>query len=131
MAHRNTNGPAPRVYVHSSQYTWVPARLLSQSGAEAIVDIEEFKDEKAMMSEVHPSTRRNKHRKETISLHNYKNGLLPMQNVDDAGSLRDYEDMVNLPYLHEVSTPKHRESPRVPSITVLTDPYILSGCNSL
>jgi hypothetical protein len=38
----------------------------------------------------------------TISLKDYDNHVLPMQNVDANGNIEDYKDMVELPFMHEV-----------------------------
>ena len=40
---------------------------------------------------------------ETVDLTKYPNKCLPMQNVDSEGNLDDYKDMVELPFMHEVS----------------------------
>ena len=40
--------------------------------------------------------------KQTVDLTNYANRALPLQNVDPEGNLTPVEDMVNLPFLHEV-----------------------------
>jgi hypothetical protein len=41
-------------------------------------------------------------RKDTISLKDYPNQALPLQNVDEHGQLLAVEDMVDLAFLHEV-----------------------------
>ena len=38
-----------------------------------------------------------------VPLKDYNRGVLPMQNVNANGELRAFPDMVNLPFLHEVS----------------------------
>jgi hypothetical protein len=37
-----------------------------------------------------------------VKLKDYQNSSLPLQNVGADGSLKEVDDMVDLPYLHEV-----------------------------
>ena len=44
-----------------------------------------------------------RHEKMTVEMKDYPNSALPLQNVDEHGNLNEVEDMVDLPFLHEVS----------------------------
>ena len=46
-----------------------------------------------------------------IDLAEYPGGILPMQNVDSSGRLEEYKDMVDLPFMHEVSSDTSSASP--------------------
>jgi hypothetical protein len=90
------------VYVKSDEYAWVPARLLETDGTKAIVSIPHYKDENALQSDGGRAAVR--HEKKTVDLSDYPNGALLLQNVDEEGNLKEMEDMVDLPFLHEVRT---------------------------
>lgn len=91
----------PYVYVRSQEHGWVPGRLLTSDNKSATVVVQKYKDENEMLLNT-PKTTGITVRQETVALKDYENGVLPMQNVDDRGKIGDHEDMVNLPYLHEV-----------------------------
>jgi hypothetical protein len=88
------------VYVKSEEYAWVPARLLETNGAKAVVSIPQYKDENALQSDGGRAAVR--FEKKTVDLLDYPNGALLLQNVDEEGHLNEMEDMVDLPFLHEV-----------------------------
>ena len=94
------------VYVRSEDHGWVPGRVIhiDKDAQEAVVEISQFEDEQAMMS-CTSAVGEAATKKETYSvdLKAYDGGVLPLQNTDDRGLLMDYEDMVDMPYLHEVS----------------------------
>lgn len=73
------------VYVHSKEHKWVPVTLVRTDGETARVRISGDNAE------------------ETIKLTDYPNKVLPLQNVDENGKLNEVQDMVDLPFLHEVS----------------------------
>ena len=98
----DNDDPMPYVYLRSRQHAWVPGRVLKSDGKTATVVVQKYKDEGEMILNT-PKTSGITVREETVALKDYENGVLPMQNVDDRGKLGDHEDMVNLPYLHEVS----------------------------
>ena len=87
------------VYVKHDEYAWIPARLLEIEGDKATVSIAEIQDE----NDIHNIHTSNKLQTlQTIELKDYENQNLPLQNVDEDGRLRIVQDMVDLPYLHEV-----------------------------
>lgn len=91
----------PYVYVRSADHGWIPGRVLTSDGKTATVVVQKYKDEEEMLLNASTTTG-TKVQQEKVALKDYENGVLPMQNVDDRGKLGNYEDMVNLPYLHEV-----------------------------
>ena len=103
MTDSTKDEPMPFVYIRSEEHAWVPARLLKSDGKSATVVVQKYKDEQEMILNS-PKTTGITVRLETVALKDYESNVLPMQNVDDRGKLGDYEDMVNLPYLHEVSS---------------------------
>lgn len=108
------------IYVKSVEHSWVPAKLLerhSSSDADennnkdknkaalklfATVSIPQYKDEAAIQSDAGRTAK--KHEKQVINLNSseYANQSFPLQNVDENGQLKEVEDMVDLPFLHEV-----------------------------
>ena len=105
MSNNNTNNkkdePMPYVYIRSKEHGWLPGRVLESDGNSATVVVQKYNNE-AEMIQNSPKTSGITVRQQVIRYKDYENGVLPMQNVDDRGKLGDYEDMVNLPYLHEV-----------------------------
>jgi len=83
------------------ELAWVPARLIEQSGDKATVSIPTYADQASILSDGGKGAQ--SWREETIKLKHYPGQTLPMQNVDKAGVLIEKEDMVDLPFLHEVS----------------------------
>lgn len=87
------------VYVRSDEYAWVPARLLEcDSAMKATVSVVCYKTEEAILTDAGAS----KKTLQIVSLTDYPNQALPLQNVDEEGRLRTVQDMVDLPFLHEV-----------------------------
>ena len=93
----------PYVYVRHPEYAWVPGRVLNSDGKTATVAVQKFKNEDEMLVNT-ANTSGLSIQEQKVNLKEYENGVLPMQNVDDRGKLSVFEDMVNLPYLHEVRT---------------------------
>ena len=89
------------VYIQSKDHAWVPARLLETSGDEAKVSVPNYKDEQSMQSDGGRGARGTTPM--TVKLSTYPNKALPLQNVNEDGTLKEHEDMVDLPFLHEVS----------------------------
>jgi hypothetical protein len=93
------------VYVRSLPYAWVPARLLESDGATATVSTLEFSDEQGIgITDGFAGPRRRKATLQTVQLSQYPASALPLQNVDAEGRLRTVADMVDLSFLHEVSS---------------------------
>ena len=88
------------VYIRSSDHAWVPGRLLETDGETSVVSVPRFKDEQEIQSD---GGRMKRHVKMTVEMKDYPNSALPLQNVDEHGNLNEVEDMVDLPFLHEVS----------------------------
>jgi hypothetical protein len=70
-------------------------------GDKAVVSIPKYSDEQSILSDGGRGAIKFKRRE--VNLHDYANGVLPLQNVDEMGWLNDEQDMVDLPFLHEVS----------------------------
>lgn len=87
------------VYVLDKDFAWVPARLIDQSGEKAVVSIPTYADEGAILTDDGKGAK--SWREETISLKHYPGKTLPLQNMK-GGQLNEKEDMVDLPFLHEV-----------------------------
>lgn len=90
------------VYLVSKEHSWIPAKVVEQSdqGDQVTVKIPVYKSEREIVSDGGKHALR--FRKETVSLKDYPNQALPLQNVDEHGKLLAVEDMVDLAFLHEV-----------------------------
>ncbi|CAB9520503.1 Unconventional myosin [Seminavis robusta] len=101
-ANTKKDDPMPFVYVRSKDHAWVPARVLESDGKVATVIVQKYKNEEEMLLNA-AKTAGITVQQQVVQLKDYDSGVLPMQNVDDRGKLGDFEDMVNLPYLHEAA----------------------------
>jgi hypothetical protein len=94
------------VYVRSTDHTWIPALLLKvhSCGKKATIAVPKYINEEEMLHCAKASRTYKYHDNKIVSLSDYPSNVLPMQNVDCNGNLQDYMDMVDLPFMHEVST---------------------------
>jgi hypothetical protein len=89
------------VYIKDPDFAWVPATLEKTEGDKAYVTVPLYPNEQSIASD---NGRGAKGQKElVIKLTDYPHKVLPLQNVDDKGRMQEHADMVQLPYLHEVS----------------------------
>ena len=65
-----------------------------------VVSIPSFMNEESIQSGHHAK----KFENVQVKLSDYPNNALPLQNVDEDGHLKQCEDMVDLAFLHEVSS---------------------------
>ena len=89
------------VYVKSRDFAWVPARVFEtdDATATAVVSVPVYKDEQAIQSDGGSGATK------FDNLTDYPSNALLLQNVDEEeGHLRQVDDMVDLPFLHEVSS---------------------------
>lgn len=90
------------VYVRSKEFAWVPARLVEvRENEEAVVQIHRYRNEHAIVSDGGRSAVRGSEQT-IVQLTDYPNKALPLQNVSEEGVLNEVQDMVDLPFLHEV-----------------------------
>lgn len=91
------------VYVLDEEHAWVPARVLGHSSNDktVTVSIPVYKNEQAIQSDGGQNAK--KFDRKDIVLSNYSGNHLPLQNVDEHGCLKEVEDMVDLPFLHEAA----------------------------
>eukprot|EP00522_Entomoneis_paludosa_P018802 CAMPEP_0172440310 /NCGR_PEP_ID=MMETSP1065-20121228/970_1 /TAXON_ID=265537 /ORGANISM="Amphiprora paludosa, Strain CCMP125" /LENGTH=1156 /DNA_ID=CAMNT_0013189097 /DNA_START=168 /DNA_END=3638 /DNA_ORIENTATION=- len=88
------------IYVFDKELAWVPARLVSQDGDNAVVSIPTYADEAAILTDGGKGAK--SWREEKISLKNYPGKQFPLQNIK-GGKLVEVQDMVDLPFLHEAA----------------------------
>ena len=74
--------------------------MIDDNGRTADVEIPQYKDEQSMICD--GGKKAVKWIEAEVDLSDYNKGVLPMQNVDEAGNMKCYADMVELPFLHEV-----------------------------
>jgi hypothetical protein len=91
------------VYVQSKDFAWVPARVVEVRENEAVVQVHRYPNEQAIVSDCGRSALRGSE-PTIVKLADYPNNALPLQNISEEGILQEVEDMVDLPFLHEVST---------------------------
>ena len=105
MADENKEEKTSHVYVRDEEKNgcWIPALQVKVHDGKATVAIPAYEKEQEMLQcDKQGGNRRYKDNK-IIDLKDYPNHVLPMQNVDANGRLESYKDMVELPFLHEVS----------------------------
>jgi hypothetical protein len=90
------------VYIKSKEHAWVPAIQTSTDGKKAHVQVPQYPDEQSMDSDGGRAAKKSV--EEVVDVTGYVGNVLPLQNVDGSGQLVVFPDMVELPYLHEVST---------------------------
>ena len=90
------------VYLRSEDHAWIPAKVVEhpEDSDEVTVKIPLYRDERRIVSDGGRTAKR--FETKTISLSEYSNHALPLQNVDENGNLLVVEDMVDLAFLHEV-----------------------------
>lgn len=89
------------VYIKHKDYAWIPAIQTGNDGKKATVSVPQYPDEQSIDSDGGRAAKKSV--EEKVDLKHYANGVLPLQNVDNMGNLLVFPDMVELPYLHEVS----------------------------
>ena len=94
-------GSSNDVYIRSEEYAWIPARLVEQDKTTAKVAVPQYESEEYIMSDGGKGAVGFK--SAIVKLKDYMGNVLPLQNVGSGGSLKEVDDMVDLPYLHEVS----------------------------
>lgn len=90
------------VYILDKEFGWIPATLLNTAGGKAEVEVPRYANEQAIVCDGGASAKSKA--KQTVTLSKYPNKVLPLQNVTAKGDLIEYPDMVEIPFLHEVST---------------------------
>ena len=88
-------------YVKDREFAWVPAVLEKTQGHKAYVTDPQYKNEQSITNDGGRGAK--SHEEEVVDLRKYPAKVLPLANVDANGTLLEFSDMVQLPYLHEVS----------------------------
>ena len=96
------------IYIRSDEYAWIPARLVEQDKTTAKVAIPQYESEEFIMSDGGKGAVGFK--SAIVKLSDYVNQVLPLQNVNSSGTLKEVDDMVDLSYLHEVSCDISRQT---------------------
>ena len=94
-------GKESYVFVRDPEYAWVPAIKTGGDTKVAQVRVPQYADEQAIWCDGGAAAKG--WEEDEVDLKDYNKGVLPMQNVDGGGKLKSFPDMVNLPFLHEVS----------------------------
>lgn len=89
------------MFIRDPNYAWVPCTKIGGDAKKARVKVPQYRDEQSILCDGGAGT--NTFEEEEVLLNDYHRGVLPMQNVDPSGTLKPFADMVNLPFLHEVS----------------------------
>ena len=100
------------VYIQDKKHAWVAATQISSTSDEATVKLGNEETRK-------------------VKLSSYKDGNLPLQNVNENGHLIVMEDLCDLPYLHEPAIlfnirARHEEKlpyTRVGEIVIACNPF--------
>jgi Myosin head (motor domain) len=114
---RELNKTANHVYIQDETSSWIPAQVLERPHVEdinnnnnnkennngpvvVVVNVPLYTSEQAIQCDGGKHAR--KWERRSCDLRHYPNQALPLQNVNAEGSLQVVEDMVDLPFLHEV-----------------------------
>ena len=89
------------MFLKDPDYAWIPAKLIRQNGNTADVQIPEYSNEQNTICDGGKSAK--KIIDAEVDLTYYSKCVLPMQNVNESGMMKTFPDMVELPFLHEVS----------------------------
>lgn len=92
------------VFIRDPEYAWIPCTKIGGDANKARVKVPQYEDEQSIACDGGAGAKR--WEEEEVALKDYNRGVLPMQNVDASGNLKKFPDMVNLPFLHEVSCSK-------------------------
>ncbi len=97
------NKNANHVYIRDDAYSWIPAHVLERptDATTVVVNVPLYLSEQAILCD--GGKQATKWERRSVDLSHYPNHALPLQNVNAQGSLQVVEDMVDLPFLHEVS----------------------------
>lgn len=98
---KDSGATGNHVYIMHREYAWIPALLLEQGKDEAKVSIPQYPEEAKILNDGGKGA--SSYKEETVKLKHYPGKIIPLANVDKGGNLMEKEDMVDLPYLHEVS----------------------------
>jgi cob(I)alamin adenosyltransferase len=79
------------VYIKDVESAWIPGRLVESGNTTALVEVTRTVGKTARREQV------------AVKLEEYPNQALPPQNLNRDGSALIVADMVDLPFLHEVS----------------------------
>ena len=113
MSRRNSSkggATANNVYIRDDQYAWVPARLVDSNKETAKVAIPQYKSEENIASDGGAGAVGFK--SAVVQLKDYPGRALPLQNCGKDGKLKEVDDMVDLPYLHEVRNEENESKKR-------------------
>ena len=89
------------VFIRDPENVFLPAIKLGNDAKNAQVKVPLYKDEQSIVCDGGKTAKG--WEEDEVPLDDYHKGVLPMQNVNANGELRAFPDMVNLPFLHEVS----------------------------
>ena len=87
------------VYIRHDEHGWIPGRLLETSNLTAVVSVLPYTNQQDIGS---LKLVKKPAQKVTVNLQEYPNQALLLQNVNEDGKLQQVDDMVDLPFLHEV-----------------------------
>jgi hypothetical protein len=110
------------VFLKDPDNAWIPAKLTSQAGNTADVQIPIYKDEQSTICDGGRGAKQ--WIEAEVDLTDYAKGVLPMQNVDESGNGLCFADMVELPFLHEVRTDSD-DSETVTDVLPITKSFMM------
>jgi hypothetical protein len=97
---KDEGATANNVYIMDKKFAWIPARLMDAQGDKATVSVPTYPNEGSILCDAGKGA--TAWTEQVINLKHYPGKSLPLQNLKN-NALNEKEDMVDLPYLHEVS----------------------------
>jgi myosin-5 len=89
------------VFIRDPEFAWIPCTKIGGDDKKARVRVPQYPDQQSIICDGGATAKGNE--EEEVLLKDYNRGLLPMQNVDGGGNLIAYNDMCELPFLHEAA----------------------------
>jgi len=122
-------GTSNNVYIRDDEFAWIPARLVEQDKDTAKVAIPQYDAEENIATDGGAAATGFK--SAIVKLKDYQNHSLPLANCGKDGKLKEVDDMVDLPYLHEAAIlynlkARHVQAmpySRVADIVIAVNPY--------
>ncbi|CAJ1968786.1 unnamed protein product [Cylindrotheca closterium] len=119
---------ANHAYVLDPIDSWIPCQVVERkTSTEVVVSIPQYRNQQAIKCDGGRSALRKKNK--IIDVSKYSNQALPLQNVDEDGRLKQVEDMVDLPYLHEAAILYNLKERHIKSLPYTRTGDIVLACN--
>jgi len=120
---------ANNVYIRDDKLAWIPARLVESDKETAKVAVPQYEAEEFIQTD--GGEKATGFKTKVVKLKDYQGRALPLANCGPDGKIKEVDDMVDLPYLHEAAIlfnlkKRHADGKpyaRVADIVIAINPY--------